>query len=245
MTVWSPDFCLGHSGAAFGGRCENLSKHSDHIQPPGRAGMEYLYTLHDTGKKTLTQLLWDRVSVGFFVCFSKFKTNKVLWKGDLNEISSKCVTFNSQYVGEWLVEVCTALLLNNCHFVIFTTVIMLIFFTGKLSPARRFWLFLCQQQFKRDSRCAVPGGKKYCSSKSSSVSDETVWFFPTNSIVSVLIPNLECYVHPGFSNPSREHQGYGSWPLSGISSACHSHSPCFQHLGGFCASGRQGQISLP
>lgn len=61
----------------------------------------------------------------------------------------------------------------------------------------------------------------------------------------VLIPGLECYVHPGFSNPPRECQGDGSWPLSGISSACHSHGPCFQHFGGFCASGGQGQISSP
>lgn len=57
------------------------------------------------------------------------------------------------------------------------------------------------------------------------------------------MPSVESFVRQGFSYPPRERQGDGSWPLSGISSTCHSHGPRFQHPGGFYSSGRQGQIS--
>lgn len=49
----------------------------------------------------------------------------------------------------------------------------------------------------------------------------------------------------GFSRPPRGGKGDGSWPLSGISRTCHSHSTRFRHPGGFCACGWQGQFSSP
>lgn len=85
---------------------------------------------------------------------------------------------------------------------------MLIFFAGKLSPARRIWLLLCQHQLKKDSRCVVPGGSKYSSSKPSSVSDETVWLF-SNKIYSVCSdPKCWMLCAPSFLQST---QGVSRW----------------------------------
>lgn len=63
-TVWPVDPCLCYSGAPIGWRCENLSWHGDHIQPPRCAGKRRIYQSCGLAYKTLCCLFTLR-SVSF------------------------------------------------------------------------------------------------------------------------------------------------------------------------------------